>query len=133
MCLGRETASSSTVLKPGNCKHGKERREAWLTACSHEIPHTLRQLFNSSMSPEWRIASPYCLALAPQIDSPEPIWYAGCKTLDGEDKLCKCLPRPKLRGHETHGRWRCGPGPSCPIWKLIKHSPLANVLRCQLS
>ncbi|KAF1830408.1 hypothetical protein BDW02DRAFT_101807 [Decorospora gaudefroyi] len=39
------------------------------------------------MSPAWRVASPYCLALAPQVNSPEPVWYVGCKTLDGEDKL----------------------------------------------
>jgi hypothetical protein len=58
---------------------------------SHEIPRTLRQLFNSTMSPEWRVANPYCLALAPQVHSPEPVWYIGCKTLDGEDKLCKCF------------------------------------------
>jgi len=64
-------------------------RKARLTGRSHEIPQTLRQLFKSSMSNPWRVASPYCLALAPQGDSPEPIWYIGCKTLDGEDKLCK--------------------------------------------
>jgi hypothetical protein len=64
--------------------------KAQLTAHSHEIPHTLRQLFSSSMSPAWRVASPYCLALAPQVNFPEPVWYVGCKTLDGEDKLCKC-------------------------------------------
>ncbi|KAF2022226.1 hypothetical protein BU24DRAFT_417859 [Aaosphaeria arxii CBS 175.79] len=39
------------------------------------------------MSAEWRIAQPYCLALAPQLNSPEPIWYIGCKTLNGEDKM----------------------------------------------
>ncbi|EOA81637.1 uncharacterized protein SETTUDRAFT_35466 [Exserohilum turcica Et28A] len=38
------------------------------------------------MSPAWRIASPYCLALAPHINTPDPVWYVGCKTLDGEDK-----------------------------------------------
>lgn len=41
------------------------------------------------MSPAWRIAQPYCLALAPQINSPEPVWYIGCKTLNGEDKICE--------------------------------------------
>ncbi|USP82424.1 hypothetical protein yc1106_09698 [Curvularia clavata] len=53
---------------------------------SHEIPPALRQLFSSSMSPPWRIASPYCLALAPHVNNQEPVWYVGCKTLDGEDK-----------------------------------------------
>jgi hypothetical protein len=62
------------------------------TARSHGIPHSLRQLFNSSMAPAWRIAQPYCVALAPgakSFKSSEPLWYAGCKTLSGEDKLCK--------------------------------------------
>ncbi|KAF1842372.1 uncharacterized protein K460DRAFT_370340 [Cucurbitaria berberidis CBS 394.84] len=53
----------------------------------HGIPQTLRQLFNSSMGPAWRIAQPYCVGLAPQVNSPEPLWYVGCKTLNGEDKL----------------------------------------------
>ncbi|KAF2007429.1 hypothetical protein P154DRAFT_119142 [Amniculicola lignicola CBS 123094] len=39
------------------------------------------------MSPPWRIAQPYCLALGPQVNSPEPIWYIGCKVCDGEDKI----------------------------------------------
>lgn len=59
---------------------------------SHGIPQTLRQLFNSSMAPQWRIAQPYCVALAPGVKSfknSEPLWYAGCKTLTGEDKLCE--------------------------------------------
>ncbi|UPX13526.1 uncharacterized protein EKO05_0004032 [Ascochyta rabiei] len=51
------------------------------------IPGTLRQLFNSSMAPAWRITQPYCVALAPQVNSPEPLWYVGCKVLSGEDKL----------------------------------------------
>ncbi|PVI00201.1 hypothetical protein DM02DRAFT_614544 [Periconia macrospinosa] len=53
----------------------------------HNLPQTLRQLFNSSMSPSWRIAQPYYIALAPQHNTPEPIWYTGCKVLDGEDKI----------------------------------------------
>ncbi|KAH7079171.1 hypothetical protein BKA63DRAFT_507864 [Paraphoma chrysanthemicola] len=56
----------------------------------HGLPQTLRQLFNSSMAPQWRIAQPYCVALAPGVKSfknSEPLWYAGCKTLTGEDKL----------------------------------------------
>jgi len=53
----------------------------------HNIPPTLRQLFGSAMSPSWRIAQPYCLALGPQNNSPEPIWYCGCKVLDGIDKI----------------------------------------------
>jgi len=56
----------------------------------HGIPGTLRQLFNSSMAPAWRIAQPYCVALAPapkSFKSAEPLWYIGCKTLSGEDKL----------------------------------------------
>jgi len=58
----------------------------------HGIPQSLRQLFNSSMSANWRIAQPYCVALAPAPKSfklADPLWYAGCKTLSGEDKLCK--------------------------------------------
>ncbi|KAF3040323.1 hypothetical protein E8E12_008384 [Didymella heteroderae] len=39
------------------------------------------------MAPAWRIAQPYCVALAPQINSPEPLWYIGCKVMTGEDKL----------------------------------------------
>ncbi|OAL05889.1 hypothetical protein IQ06DRAFT_210842 [Phaeosphaeriaceae sp. SRC1lsM3a] len=42
------------------------------------------------MSDNWRIAQPYCVALAPSaksFKSTEPLWYAGCKTLSGEDKL----------------------------------------------
>ncbi|KAF2738423.1 hypothetical protein EJ04DRAFT_428937 [Polyplosphaeria fusca] len=39
------------------------------------------------MSPNWRIAQPYCLALGPQNNSPEPIWYIGCKVLEGTDKI----------------------------------------------
>ncbi|KAF2258382.1 hypothetical protein CC78DRAFT_587228 [Lojkania enalia] len=53
----------------------------------HNIPPTLRQLFNASMNPGWRIAQPYCLALGPQNNSPEPIWYLGCKVVDGQDKI----------------------------------------------
>ncbi|KAF9699004.1 hypothetical protein EKO04_003232 [Ascochyta lentis] len=41
------------------------------------IPGTLRQLFNSSMAPAWRITQPYCVALAPPTNSPEPLWYVG--------------------------------------------------------
>jgi hypothetical protein len=41
------------------------------------------------MSPDWRIAQPYCLALGPQVNSPEPIWFLGCKVLSGEEKLCE--------------------------------------------
>lgn len=55
----------------------------------HNIPPTLRQLFNSSMSPGWRIAQPFCLALGPQINSPEPIWYVSCRVLSGEEKICE--------------------------------------------
>ncbi|KAJ4984296.1 hypothetical protein SVAN01_10201 [Stagonosporopsis vannaccii] len=51
------------------------------------IPGTLRQLFNSSMAPAWRITQPYCVALAPRSNSPEPLWYVGCKVMTGEDKL----------------------------------------------
>ncbi|KAF2632833.1 hypothetical protein BU25DRAFT_427670 [Macroventuria anomochaeta] len=39
------------------------------------------------MAPAWRIAQPYCVALAPQINSPEPLWYVECKVMSGEDKL----------------------------------------------
>ncbi|KAF2192479.1 hypothetical protein K469DRAFT_800457 [Zopfia rhizophila CBS 207.26] len=53
----------------------------------HNIPPTLRQLFNASMNPGWRIAQPYCLALGPQINSPEPIWYIGCKVVEGSVKI----------------------------------------------
>jgi hypothetical protein len=60
---------------------------------SHNIPPTLRQLLNSSMGPAWRISQPYCLALGPQINSPEPIWYCGCRVLDGQDKICEAFPR----------------------------------------
>jgi hypothetical protein len=51
------------------------------------IPGTLRQLFNSSMAPAWRIVQPYCVGLAPPINSLEPLWYVGCKVMTGEDKL----------------------------------------------
>ncbi|KAF1934194.1 uncharacterized protein M421DRAFT_415243 [Didymella exigua CBS 183.55] len=57
---------------------------AWKFDC---LPGTLRQLFNLSMAPAWRIAQPYCVALAPQINSPEPLWYIGCRVMTGEDKL----------------------------------------------
>ncbi|KAF2787561.1 hypothetical protein K505DRAFT_316474 [Melanomma pulvis-pyrius CBS 109.77] len=53
----------------------------------HNIPPTLRQLFNASMSPGWRIAQPLCLALGPQINSNEPVWYVSCKVCDGQDKM----------------------------------------------
>lgn len=53
----------------------------------HNIPPTLRQLFNASMNPGWRVQQPYCVALAPQNNSPEPLWYIGCKACDGSDKL----------------------------------------------
>jgi hypothetical protein len=53
----------------------------------HGIPQTLRQLLNSSMTPAWRIAQPYCLALGPQVNSSEPIWYCGCKVLEGQEKI----------------------------------------------
>ncbi|KAF1913898.1 hypothetical protein BDU57DRAFT_558835 [Ampelomyces quisqualis] len=42
------------------------------------------------MAPAWRIAQPYCVALAPAPKSfkvADPLWYAGCKTLSGEEKL----------------------------------------------
>ncbi|PSN70459.1 hypothetical protein BS50DRAFT_487912 [Corynespora cassiicola Philippines] len=39
------------------------------------------------MSPAWRIAQPFCLALAPQVNSPEPIWYVGCRVMNGEEKI----------------------------------------------
>ena len=55
------------------------------------IPGTLRQLFNSSMAPAWRIVQPYCVGLAPQVNSLEPLWYVGCKVMTGEDKLCKSI------------------------------------------
>jgi hypothetical protein len=42
---------------------------------SDRIPETLHQLFRSSMGPAWRIIQPYNVALAPQINSPEPLWY----------------------------------------------------------
>ncbi|KAF2868048.1 hypothetical protein BDV95DRAFT_168786 [Massariosphaeria phaeospora] len=38
------------------------------------------------MGPAWRIAQPFCLALGPPVNSPEPIWYIGCKVLDGQEK-----------------------------------------------
>jgi hypothetical protein len=46
------------------------------------------------MQPTWRIAQPYCVALAPGVKSfkaSEPLWYAGCRTLSGEDKLCESI------------------------------------------
>ena len=63
-----------------------------LTQSSHNIPQTLRQLFNSSMSPPYRVAQPFCLALAPQNGSVEPVWYIAGKVLSGEDKICKGFP-----------------------------------------
>ncbi|ORY10628.1 hypothetical protein BCR34DRAFT_344129 [Clohesyomyces aquaticus] len=42
---------------------------------------------NASMSPEYRIAQPYCLALGPANNAPEPIWYIGCKVCDGQEKI----------------------------------------------
>ncbi|KAF2751889.1 hypothetical protein M011DRAFT_393482 [Sporormia fimetaria CBS 119925] len=39
------------------------------------------------MQPAWRIAQPFCLALGPAVNSPEPIWYIGCKVLDEQEKL----------------------------------------------
>lgn len=78
----------------------KNECEIWggadFVCASHNIPPTLRQLFQSSMSPNYRIAQPYCLALGPQINSPEPIWYCGCKVLDGQDKLCETSPQLSL-------------------------------------
>lgn len=53
----------------------------------HNLPHTLRQLFQSYMQPEWHIAQPFCLALGPQHNSPEPIWYLGAKVVSGEEKI----------------------------------------------
>jgi hypothetical protein len=41
------------------------------------------------MGPAWRIIQPYNVALAPQINSPEPLWYVGCKVMSGEDKICE--------------------------------------------
>ncbi|KAF2467247.1 uncharacterized protein BDR25DRAFT_317004 [Lindgomyces ingoldianus] len=53
----------------------------------HNIPASLRSLMNASMSPAYRIAQPYCLALGPQNNSAEPIWYIGCKVCDGQEKI----------------------------------------------
>ncbi|KAF1951776.1 hypothetical protein CC80DRAFT_495916 [Byssothecium circinans] len=53
----------------------------------HNVPQTLRQLFNSSMSPAWRVTQPFCLGLAPQNNTPEAVWYIGCKVGSGEDKI----------------------------------------------
>ncbi|OCK81684.1 hypothetical protein K432DRAFT_294944 [Lepidopterella palustris CBS 459.81] len=39
------------------------------------------------MNPGWRVQQPYCVALAPQHKNQEPIWYIGCKVVDGSDKL----------------------------------------------
>ncbi|KAH7119816.1 hypothetical protein B0J11DRAFT_582319 [Dendryphion nanum] len=39
------------------------------------------------MSAEWHIAQPFCLALGPQHNSPEPIWYCGAKVVNGEEKI----------------------------------------------
>ncbi|KAF2691570.1 hypothetical protein K458DRAFT_411301 [Lentithecium fluviatile CBS 122367] len=39
------------------------------------------------MSPPYRVAQPYCLALAPQIGSVEPVWYIAGKVLSGEEKI----------------------------------------------
>jgi len=61
---------------------------AWLTISSHNIPPTLRQLFNASMDAGWRVQQPYCLALGPPNGSSEPIWYIGCKVCNGQDKIC---------------------------------------------
>lgn len=41
------------------------------------------------MAPAWRIAQPYCVALAPDINGSGPLWYIGCKVMTGEDKLCE--------------------------------------------
>lgn len=82
-----------TALSHGNCEFraGETGRLSWADPSqSHGIPQTLRQLFNSSMSPAWRIAQPFCLALGPQVNSPEPIWYVGCKVCDGQEKICEC-------------------------------------------
>jgi hypothetical protein len=48
------------------------------------------------MSPAYRVAQPYCLALAPQVGNVEPVWYIAGKVLSGEDKICKAaaVPRP---------------------------------------
>lgn len=53
----------------------------------HNIPSTLRQLFNASMPSAHRVQQPYCLALAPPNGASEPIWYIGCKVCDGQDKI----------------------------------------------
>lgn len=91
LCLAQGIRSSSTARNHGNClRSPRDLRGAELTAHSHGIPQSLRQLFNSQMTDTWRIAQPYCVALAPSAKSfknTEPLWYAGCKTLSGEDKL----------------------------------------------
>lgn len=106
-------------------------------ARSDRIPGTLRQLFNSSMAPAWRIAQPYCVALAPQINSPEPLWYIGCKVMTGEDKLCESpslsLTQVPSRGiiDNTHtGEHFMETSPMCRV--LTCCSLLTDVLREQL-
>ncbi|KAF2709803.1 hypothetical protein K504DRAFT_467744 [Pleomassaria siparia CBS 279.74] len=39
------------------------------------------------MGPSWRIAQPFCLALGPQINSVEPVWYVSARVCSGEDKI----------------------------------------------
>lgn len=54
------------------------------------------------MAPAWRIAQPYCVALAPGAKSfkkSEALWYAGSRTLSGEDKLCELPTEAASAGH----------------------------------
>ena len=99
--------SSSTVRRHGNCEQADLYGETRLIARSDRIPGTFRQLFNSSMAPAWRITQPYCVALAPQVNSPEPLWYVGCKVLSGEEKLCKLLGRRSSSHHPFNSSAEC--------------------------
>ena len=79
-----------------------------LTWKSDRIPGTLRQLFNSSMAPAWRIVQPYCVGLAPQLNSSlEPLWYVGCKVMTGEDKLCKSVDPAHMNIQRVKTRFLC--------------------------
>ena len=45
------------------------------------------------MAPGYRIAQPYCLALGPPSPAaPDGVWYLGCRTVDGCDKICTAAP-----------------------------------------
>ena len=72
------------------------------------------------MGPAWRIIQPYNVALAPQINSPEPLWYVGCKVMSGEDKICESVFSLVV------------PAGATKDWKLTIHSSLADLLRSQL-